>query len=257
MEVPICPGGSRLELSALLALPDATTSVTILDRDREVFRRAVPEPAQVRLDEYLGTTLPRRLTEMPVLIDGPEPRSGAYIVSVWEAPGRPMVPLGLSDVGAGEPAVVRLDLTELPGGEGCRLWVAYYDGIRTVVINHQFSVESRPVAPVIVAPTPGAELFDDGWLSLQGRLDGDGDPGALEWLLDEELVGTGARAGVARPSAGVRTVTLRHGKALTTVEILVRPAPAQDVALPWSPPWRSRPFRSVSAPSVGPKASDD
>src|SRR5262245_31373051 len=80
MEVPICPGGSRLELSALLPLPDATASVAVLDGDREVIRRAVPEPARVRLDEPLGTRLPRLPTELPVHIDGPEPRSGAYIV---------------------------------------------------------------------------------------------------------------------------------------------------------------------------------
>src|SRR3712207_4024179 len=238
VEVPICPGGSRLELSTLLDLPDATASVAIFDGDREVFRRPVPEPARVSLDEGLGTNLRRRPIEVGVRIDGPEPRSGAYIAARWEAPSGPPLPLGLIDVGAGEPAVIGLDLTELPGGEGCRLSVTYGDGIRTVAAyTEPLSVEPRPAAPVIVAPTPGTELFEDSYLGLEGHLDGDGDPEALEWLMDEEPVGTGARADVARPGVGKRTVTLRYGTASTSIDIVVLPAPTEQMRLPvWEPP---------------------
>jgi len=259
VEVPICPGGSRLELSTLLGLPDATASVAILDGDQEVYRRPVPEPAHVSLDERLGTNLRRRPIEVGVRIDGPEPRSGAYIAARWEAPSQPPLPLGLIDVGAGEPAVVGLDLTELPGGEGCRLSVTYGDGIRTVVASSEpLSVEPRPAAPVIVAPTPGTELFDDSYLGLKGRLDGDGDPGALEWLMDGEPVGTGARADVTRPGVGTRTVTLRYGAASTSIDIVVLPAPTEEMRLPlWAPPWRSRPLRSASTFYLGSREHRD
>jgi ABC transporter substrate binding protein len=179
--VSICSVGSRLELGALLALPDATSSVAILDGDREVYRRAVPEPARVSLAKPLGKTLRRQLIEVRVRIDGPEPRSGAYIVLVWEAPGHPTLPLGLIDLGAGEPAVVHLDLSELPGGEGCRLSATYCDGIRVVAVSSgPLSIGPRPAVPRILAPTSGMELFDDSWLSLEGHLDGDGDPRALK-----------------------------------------------------------------------------
>jgi hypothetical protein len=247
VEVPICPGGSRWVFSALLALPDGTSSVAVLDGEREVFRRDVPDQAAVRLEEHLGPRLRRQHMELPVHIDGPEPRSGAYIVAAWEAPGHPPLSLGLIGIGAGEPAVVPLALTELPGGEGCRLSVTYFDGIRSVATSSApLSLEARPAMPVIVAPTPGTELFEDSYLGLEGRLDGDGDPGALEWLMDEEPVETGARAGVARPGVGTRTVTLRYGTASTSIDIVVLPAPTEEMRLPlWEPPWRARQFRST------------
>jgi hypothetical protein len=246
---PICPEGSRLELSALLALPDTTSAVAILDGDREVFRRTVPNPSRVNLDECLGTTPRRGLIEVLVHINGPDPQTGAYIVPRWEAPGQPALPLGLIDVGTGQPAVVRLDLTELPGGEGCRLSVIYFDGIRTVNASSEpLSVKLRPAVPVIEAPNPETQLFDDTWLSLEGCLEGDGDPEGLQWLIDGELVGTGARAGAARPRAGTHTVTLQYGTtARTSIEIMVLAAPTEDIQPPpWAPPWRSRPFRFVS-----------
>jgi hypothetical protein len=169
-----------------------------------------------------------------------------------------MLPLEFIDVGAGEAAVVRLDLSELPGGEGCRLWVIYCDGIHTAAAcSESLSIEPRRAVPVIGTPAPGMELFDDTWLSLEGRLEGDGDPGALEWLLDEELIVTGARADVVRPGAGTHTVTLRYGPARTSVEIVVLPTPTEEMRPPlWAPPWRSRPFRSVSTPYVGPRGSE-
>src|SRR5215217_6241568 len=79
VEVPICPGGSQLVFSAVLTLPDGTSSVAILEGDREVFRRVVPDSAVVRLEEHLDPRLRRQHIELPVQIDGPEPRSGAYI----------------------------------------------------------------------------------------------------------------------------------------------------------------------------------
>ena len=246
--VQVCPGEPYFRLDAMLGLPDTTSSVAIIDGDREVFRRAVLAPARVSLDERLGTSLRRQPIKVGVRIDGPEPRSGAYLVARWEAPSQPPLPLGLIDVGAGEPVVVDLDLTGLPGGEGCRLSVTYGDGIRTVAaFSEPLYIEPRAAVPVIVAPTPSTELFDDSWLSLEGRLDGDGDPEALEWLLDEELIGTGVRVGVARPGAGTRTVTLRYGTAYTSIEIMILPAPTEERRPPlWTPPWRSGPFRSVS-----------
>jgi hypothetical protein len=248
LTVPICPGGSRLELSAVLDVPDATSSVAILERGREVYRRAVPTTSRVGLARQRDTTLPRRPIEIPIRIDGPAPRAGAYVVTILEAPDQPMQPVELIDVGAGQPAVVHLDLSELPGGDACRVWVMYCDGIRTVMAAERLSVEPRPPVPVILAPAAELELYDDTWLSLEGRLDGDGDPRALEWLLDGELVGTGTRAGIIAPPVGPHTVTLRYRAAGTSVRIVAVPAPTEERPLPWAPPWRSMPFRTANAP---------
>jgi hypothetical protein len=249
---PVCPGGSRLEFSALLAIPDTTSSVAIVHSDREVFRRAIPEPARLSLHWDFGTQPPRQLIEVPIRIDGPEPGSGAYMIAVWVAPGHTAFPLGFINVGAGQPSVVRLDLTELPGGANCRLSVIYCDGIRTVHTSSEpLTIELRPAVPVIESPSPEAQVFDDSWLSLEGRLTGDGDPQALQWLIDEVLVGTGPRAGVARPRAGTRVVTLRYGTARVSVKIGVLSAPVEVQPLLWAPPWRSTPFRFMSARRLG------
>ncbi|MYS86850.1 hypothetical protein [Embleya scabrispora] len=106
--------------------------------------------------------------------------------------------------------------------------------------------------PEIVTPEPGTTLFEDGLLLLEGRLDGDGDPAALHWLLDAETVGHGPRAFVARPGSGEHTVSLRYGAERRQVEVTVRPAPATPAQPPrWDPPWRTGPVRSVGVAYPG------
>jgi hypothetical protein len=251
VEVPLCPGGSRLELRASLALPDPTSAVAIVKGDQEMFRRTVPEPARLSLHGDFSRLPRRELIEVPVDIHGPAPGSGAYMIPVWETSEGAKLPLGLIKVGMGEPPVVRLDLRDAPGGDGCHLTVIYFDGVRSVEVSSEpLSIERRPAAPVIEEPEPEAKLFDDGWLSLKGHLEGDGDPEAFEWLIDGALVGTGGRAGVACPRAGgSHTITLQHGTAHASVKVTILPAPAARASPPlWAPPWRSRPFRMTNPP---------
>jgi hypothetical protein len=252
--VPVCPGigDSAARLTAFLPLTNGTAYIAVRHRDVEVFRRAVPQPATISLElsAVQGKRLQRGLAvEIPVRIDHPEPPPGAHIVARWEAPGSgyPAVPLGLIDVGAGDSPVVRLNLADLPAADQCRLTVSYSDGARTVTVSSPvLEVEQRPASPKIAAPEPGALVYDDGLLLLEGRLGGDGDPAALRWLLDEEVVGHGPRAFVARPSTGEHTVSLQYGTERHEVEISVRPAHATPPQLPrWEPAWRTGPVRSV------------
>jgi hypothetical protein len=101
--------------------------------------------------------------------------------------------------------------------------------------------------PVILAPVAGTRLLDTGWLVLEGRIEGDGDAARLEWLLDGKLVASGPRGGVARPPAGSHTLILQYGTTRAAAEIVVTPAPVDEMRQQvWAPPWRSRPLRSVS-----------
>ncbi|GJF22606.1 MULTISPECIES: hypothetical protein [Streptomyces] len=259
---PVCPGNgeSAARLTASLPLTDGTAAIAVRHHDVEVFRRTVPTRATVSLD--LGAIqherLPRDLVvDVPVRIDGPQPPPGAHLVARWEAPGSssPAVPLGLIDVGGGEPPVVRLDLADLPTAELCRLTVSYSDGSRTVTVSSPaLTVEPRPSGPEIETPTPGTTLSEDGLLVLEGRFEGDGDPSALQWLLDAETVGHGPRASVARPSSGEHTVSLHYGAQRHEVHVTVRPAPAAPSPPQpprWEPPWRTRAVRSVGVDRTG------
>jgi hypothetical protein len=251
--VPICPGSGEVidRLSAFLPLLPGTAIIAVRRDDTEVFRRPVPEPAVVALDTtgLHGRTLPREPVQVPVLIDGPPPPTGAHLVARWEAAGQPASPLGLLDVGGGERPVVRLNLAELPGGDGCRLSVSYSDGTRTTTVSSPpLTVETRPVSLAIGAPGPETIVHDTGVVLLEGLLDGDGDAADLEWLFDTEPVGRGRRAYVARPDAGRHTVTLRYGTESVEQEITVQPAPARLEPPRWEPPWRTGPVRSIGVP---------
>lgn len=249
-----CPGSgdSGARLTAFLPLADGTAFVALRHGGVEVFRRAVPQRAAVSLE--LGAVHGKRLqrdlvAEIPVRIDGHVPPPGAHLVARWEAPGsgHPPLPLPLIDVGSGHPAVVRLNLAELPVGDRCRLTVSYSDGLRTVTVaSSVLEVEQRPASPAIAAPQPLTRIHDDGPLLLEGRLDGDGDPAALQWLLDDQVVGHGPTAFVARPGAGKHTVSLQHGTQRSQVEINVHSADRTPAKPPrWIPPWRTGPLRSV------------
>ncbi|MFI6421831.1 hypothetical protein ACIBG6_31025 [Streptomyces sp. NPDC050842] len=242
MTVPVCPGEPYRRLEAVIDLPESAAAVTVLDGRREVFRRPVPAaPVGIRVEQ--------RATEALVHIDGPPSPPGAHLVARWQSGGRyPPVPTGaVVDVGAGERPVIPLDLGELAGGRDYRLSVDYSDGVRTVTtLGELVRVPARAPAPLIDAPSTGLEMFDDGWLGLDGRLGGDGDPESLSWLLDGEPVGTGPRVRFARPPAGAHVLTLRYGDARDSRQLTVHPAPVTDAPEPgWSPPWRTAPYRVV------------
>lgn len=245
---PICPGGTQWRLAALLPVPDDAASVAVLAGGNEVLRRAIPPPAAVSVDVGPSRRLARHATTVDVGIEGPTPVPGAYLVANWGAPGRPPVTLGLVPVVDREAPVFPLDLTTLPGGDGCRLMVSYFDGIRqTTTSADDLFLETREPVPVISSPGSGMELLSGAWLDLQGRLDGDGDPDSLEWFADDESVGTGTTAGVTGLGPGTHTITLRYHAAEVAVEILVRPAPVDEAVTPtWEPPWRSSPLVRAS-----------
>jgi hypothetical protein len=240
---PACPHASRQELTAVLPIPDGTSTVAVLRHGAQVYRReAAPEPPALRLDERLEPTLRRQALEVPIHVEGPPPGPGAYLVATWETADHPPVSLGVIDVGAGHPAAIPLDLARLPGGDDCRLAVTYFDGIRSVTSSSgSLYLEPRPGVPVITSPQPGNEVYSNTWLNLVGSIDGEGDHDALEWLVDSDIVGTGPRAGVTILGAGAHTVSLRHMAARTSVGIVVHPPPSQEIETPaWEPPWRSR-----------------
>ncbi|WP_203736300.1 hypothetical protein [Catellatospora chokoriensis] len=217
-----------------------------------MLRRTVPKPAAVRLVEPLGPRLPRRHVRVPVQIDGPEPGFGAYLVGTWSPPGRPPVPVGMVNLSAGEPAILDLDLTRLPGGEGCRLEVSYFDGVREATTT-QGGLFLPPQAgvPVITSPPAGARIPKGVRVSLAGHLDGDGEASELVWIVDDDVMGMGPAATAADLGIGVHTVTLQHRTTSVALDFTVVAAPVPHNGLPvWQPPWRSIIFRSMTTHQV-------
>lgn len=249
-EVPCSPDGPSFRLRAALPLPDAAACIVVRRGGAEVYRRVVPPPAEVYLD--IGSDqmpLARAPLEVRVRITGTIP-PGAHLIASWETPTQPPLPLGLIDAGGGASPVVAVDLGTLPGGEACRLRVVYSDGVRTTeVVSGPLTVAPRPARPVIEAPTAEHTMPEHGWLSLRGRLDGDGDPDALQWLLDDTVIGYGPRAGYARPGAGSHTLILRHGEESVSIPLTVTAARQPATPPAWQPPWRSRPLTVYGRPA--------
>jgi hypothetical protein len=249
-------GGAEVaaRLNAVLPLPETAAAVVVRHGDVEVYRREVPPPAGVHLDvgDARPAMLRREPLAVPVRITGPA-GPGAHLVALWESPSQPPAPLGLIDLGAGAPPVVTVDLGALPGGDGCRLRVVYSDGVRTTsVVSEPVDVPVRPATPVIETPAADHRMREDGWLSLYGRLEGDGDPNTMEWLLDGAPIGRGPRTGHARPRVGRHQLTLRHGKESVSVPLTVVAAPSPAAPVPWQPPWRIRPLTVYATPSAPP-----
>ena len=252
-ESHVCPAGINLGFSAIVAVPQDAACVVILDGPREMYRRPVPVQPTVRLSAQFEAQMRRRSIDVPVSIDGPGCGSGAYLVASLQSPDRPSLPLGLLDLGSGAPAVVRLDPSGLSGRAPYRLAVSYFDGVRSVEANSDlFSFEQLPASPVLVKPADRTAVADDGFLELVGRVDGDGEPGELVWLLDGEIVGRGASATVkvAQLTYGAHEVILQIGTKRTSVSVTVTKTTPDAAPSPqWEPPWRSAVLQTLSWPS--------
>ena len=237
---PVCPSDSSFWLKSVLNIPDSTTAVVVLRNDQEAYRRVVPKPASVSLDapskEFAAGTV-----EFRVRIKGPIPNEGAHLVLRWIPPNQAPLPLGIMEVRQRQDIFLPIRLSELPGGNGCRFSVAYQDGIRTVELSEQLNVPIRSATPLIIAPSSNTPVFENGWLSLEGRLDGDGDFEKLEWWLNNERVGIGPRTGIRSPGLGNRIIELRFENSVASVEIQVRPV-SRIESPEWSPPWRHKPL---------------
>ena len=250
-ELPCSPAGPAARFRAALPVPAAAAFVVVTHAGAETYRRPVPPPAGVHLefDEAEGALSSGEPLHVPVRISGPI-GPGSHLIALWESPFQRPLPLGLTDLGSGASAVVTVDLSTLPGGDACRLRVVYNDGVRTTeVASRPLAVPARPATPVIEAPASGHSMSEHGWLSLRGRLDGDGDPAALQWLLDGTPIGRGAWVGHARPGVGRHTLTLRHGDESASIPITVTAAPEPTVPPAWQPPWRSRPLTKYGTPA--------
>jgi hypothetical protein len=235
---PVCPNASSSWLKSVLIMPDLTAAVVVKRNDQEAYRRVVPKPASVSLDkpskEFAAGTV-----EFRVRIKGSIPSEGAHLVLRWIAPNQVPLPLGIMEVRERQDIFVPIRLSELPGGNGCRFSVAYQDGIRTVEVSEQLNVPIRSATPLIIAPSSNTPVFENGWLSLEGRLDGDGDFEKLEWWLNNERVGIGPRTGIPSPGLGNRIIELRFEDSVARVEIQVRPV-SRIESPEWSPPWRHK-----------------
>lgn len=236
-----CGSTLRSHVTALLPVPAEAATIAVRHHDRPVFTRAVPQSATLRMADTLTDRPARARVEVPVDIDGPAPGEGAYLVSYWQAPHQPIAPLGVTELSGNTRAGLNVDLTSVGGGDNCKLIVVYFDGVRAArSTSKALYLAERSPRPEIVAPASGSRLFDDTWLSLVGRLGGDGDPEKLEWLVDGEVVGTGPKTGVTGLAVGRHTVQARYGEAVEEVALDVVPAPTNDTGhADWAPPWRS------------------
>jgi hypothetical protein len=112
---------------------------------------------------------------------------------------------------------LELDLTELPGGESCRLVAEYSNGLRsTSTASKEFSLPLLGPTLTITSPRPKARVASGASLLLEGQvIDQERRGGArpdeqLAWRLDGEDVGRGPIWSVDGLEPGAHVVTLRY-----------------------------------------------
>jgi len=129
------------------------------------------------------------------------------------------------------------DVTDLPGGTGCRFAVLATDGVRSA-FDVSRAVTTEPVTPAvfILGPEDGAKLPYGQPVSLTGRAFESGaalSETDLVWKVDGKEVGAGSTATVEGLAPGQHKATLQHapkGEVLAEASSpfeIVRPGKAQ------------------------------
>jgi hypothetical protein len=125
-------------------------------------------------------------------------------------------------------ATLNLDLANLPGGEKCRVWVQFSNGLRSVQASTDF-FEMSLLGPKlrIVSPQEGATLLPGQPLMMQGQVVDAELPGGansdadLTWWLEEQSTGAGSSACLFAPAAGEHVVRLRYESKSAEVSVKI------------------------------------
>ena len=201
----------RWRVTAYIGLRDDAVTVQLRHDDLVLWRRVIPERAQV--DVRLEGPRVSRRAPATLRVKHSEPGEGAFLKVIYQWRQRGFQVL---DVLAPKERI-QVRTAELPGGRACRFVVIYSNGLRAAAAaTRNFPLD--PIGPslTIVRPQPGTVLTLGQPLSLEGQVvDPEGSGGAaarerLSWWVDGELVGRGPVAGVQRPGEGRHRVTLRY-----------------------------------------------
>ena len=143
-----------------------------------------------------------------------------------------------------------IDLSDMPGGEECRLLVTYSNGMRSVsMASETFSMPLVGPTVTIVQPTPdravpaGTAVVLEGGVIDRERRGGPDLEVDLQWYIDGEPVGTGAITSVDGLGEGGHTIELvyvdpsRDQRFAAATQLVARPSkyPIADEWDDWNP----------------------
>jgi hypothetical protein len=186
--------------------PDAT-AVRLRRNDLVLWYRDIPEAPQAELSVSRG----KRGRTMLVRLATSDGGEGANMLVMYQWGARRFQP-----VYTGEPTTrLDIDLSEMPGGEECRLLVTYSNGLRSVSLaSETFAMPLVGPSVTIVQPIPDTAVVAATPVVLEGgvidreRLGGPNLDSDLIWLVDGEQVGNGPITSIDGLAEGEHTIEL-------------------------------------------------
>ena len=237
--VDCAPGDAvQFRLEAYIELRDDATGIQLRRDDLILWRSEIAEPAKLKV--RLGR---RKKDEIVLRSTFSSAGDGANMLVVYKwGEGR------FQPVYVGPPSeTLKIDLTEMPGGEDCRLAVTYSNGMRSAsAATDTFAVARRGPTVSIVGPKKNARVVAGTPVILEGCVLDRERPGGprpdedVVWLVDGERVGRGLIASVDGLAEGTHVVELVYEAEPGTadkVELAARTAraPTADAWDDWDP----------------------
>lgn len=228
----------RFRVTAYIELRDDAAEVQLMRGDLLLWRDKIGEPPSLNIK--LGRGKKRGFV---LRSDYSPPGEFANMLVVYQWGEGQFEPIY---VGPPLPTI-EIDLTEMPGGETCRVVVTYSNGLRSAsAATDAFGVPRRGPSVTIFQPTSGQKVIANTAVILEGGvLDRErrGGPRPVEdlvWRIDGEEVGRGPITsvdGVADGGHVVELIYTAEPSAATKVEIVARAsrAPTADEWPEWNP----------------------
>lgn len=237
-EVCVMRGESMRMVTGRIAINPMATAFLVRSPRQTLWHQQVLE--RPRLEMKCNSSHASRTHALELHLRPSHAYSGAFIQIIYEwgpAASRVIDILKPTDH-------YRLDLSSLPGGEKCRIWAHYSNGMRSdTAASAPFSLPRLPAIVSILEPKCGRRFQLGQPVEFLGQIV---DPqakdclplqGGLEWLMDGTIVGRGPVACVLHAPIGAHEIKLfdkRHDCCDTlSIEILPMESPEKVPADLW------------------------
>lgn len=207
-DVACAPGDAQsFRVEGYIELRPDAAAVRLRRNDLVLWYRDIPEAPRAELAVSRGKR-GRSVRMRLAMSDGGE---GANMLVMYQWGARRFQP-----VYTGTPVErLDIDLSDMPGGEECRLLVTYSNGVRSVsMASETFALPLVGPTVTIVQPTPDTTVVAGTPVVLEGGVIDRERPGGpkldddLRWYVDGEPVGTGPITSIDGLAEGGHTIEL-------------------------------------------------
>lgn len=198
------------ELAGSVEVVDAAARVRVRTKDRILWDEPLLEQPTLSLECDVRGAGRRGLLVLDLQMSESHPGALMQVLYQWSGQSRvvDVVPPAKQ---------YKLDLSDLPGGEACRVWVHYCNGMRSVLAaTATFSLPKLAPRVLISAPSSETIIRHGQPIEMLGQVI---DPQVidniplqddLEWLFDGVSAGRGFVACIMEATPGLHTIELVH-----------------------------------------------